>query len=198
MRRTLERRHFLGRATVGRRIAALTLLAGLVASACGSEPPALEPIPATALPGSAAEPVPLDAATLAVDAIEFGELETLLNDAGFVAGTQRLFSRNQGGRRRVLARVLTFETAGGAERYLEWIRTHAEELIGDAVPNTDLDIAAGGTVFEHEPDPCCHNETRIFLAVWSRGSRVFTLEVGGQAARASDVPELIAELDAAV
>jgi hypothetical protein len=198
MRRTLDVRHFLGRATVGRRIAALTLLAGLVASACGSEPPRLEPIPATALPGSAAEPVELDAATLAVEAIDFAELGSLLKDAGFVAGTQRLFSRNQGGRRRVLARVLTFETAGGAERYLQWLRMHADEVIGDAATNADVEIPAGGTVFEHEPDPCCHNETRIFLAVWSRGSTVFTLEVGGQAARASNVPELITGLDAAI
>jgi hypothetical protein len=198
MRRTLDARHFLGRTTVGRRIAALTLLAGLVASACGSEPPRLEPIPATALPGAAAEPVELDAATLAVEAIDFAELESLLKDAGFVAGTQRLFSRNQGGRRRVLARVLAFETAGGAERYLQWLRTHADEVIGDAATNADVEIPAGGTVFEHEPDPCCHNETRIFLAVWNRGSTVFTLEVGGQAASASDVPELSTGLDAAV
>lgn len=183
---------------MGRWTGTLTLLTGLVASACGAEPVVLEPIPATALPGSAAEPVELDAATLAVDAIDLAELESLLEDAGFVAGTQRLFSRSHGGRRRILARVLTFETPGGSERYLEWLRSHADEVIGDAATTADVEIPAGGTVFEHEPDPCCHNETPIFLAVWSRGSTVFTLEVGGQAARASDVPELITGLDAAV
>ena len=56
----------------------------------------------------------------------------------------------------------------------------------------------GGTVYVHEPDPCCHNETRIFLAIWAEGERAITLEIAGQAARASDVTELASRLDAAV
>lgn len=195
---------------MGRRIAVLAFVAGLLA-ACGSDPtvpvpPAgettpvanVDPIPQAALPGRPASPVTLDAPTLALDAVDVSGLETLLQDAGFVAGTQRQFSRTQGGRRRIVARVLTFETPEGAERYLAWLRTNVADVIGKAKPNEQLRAPAGGTVFEHEPNPCCHSETRIFLAAWNRGASVVTLQVDGPAARGSAVPELLSQLDAAV
>src|SRR5262245_30861794 len=210
MRRTPEARHLHGRATMGRRIAALVLAAWLL-SACGSDatvpvpPPheetpivGAEPIPQAALPGRAAAPVTLDAGTLALDAVDVTSLETLLDEAGFVAGTQRQFSRTRAGRRRIVARVLTFETRQGAEQYLKWLRGNADDVIGKAKPNDELEAPAGGTVFEHEPNPCCHSETRIFLAMWSRGRRVVTLEMDGPAARAPAVPGLMSQLDAAV
>ena len=65
-------------------------------------------------------------------------------------------------------------------------------------PSNDLDAPAGGTVFEHEPSPCCHSETRIFLAAWNQGRTVVTLQVDGPAARAPAVPDLVSQLDAAV
>jgi hypothetical protein len=196
---------------VGRRIAALALIAWLLA-ACGSDAtvPAspsshedspvadVDPIPLAALPGRAAAPVTLDAGTLALDAVDVSSLETLLDDAGFVAGTQRQFSRTRGGRRRIVARVLTFETPEGAERYLAWLRGNVADVIGKAEPNDRLRAPAGGTVFEHEPNPCCHNETRAFLALWSRGRHVVTLVMDGPAARAPAVPALVSQLDAAV
>ena len=215
MRRTLEARHFLGRATVGRRTVGSALVAAfsattLIVAACGSEPPGaepvgatgalgvLEPIPATALPGAPADPVNLDAAAIAVDAVDMAGLESLLQGAGFVGGTQRQFSRARAGRRRIMARVLTFETSEGAARYLEWLRGHADEVIGDAARSTELQAPRDGTVFVHEPDPCCHNETRLFLAMWNEGSTVVTIEIGGEGARQSDVPQLLSQLDAAV
>ena len=211
MRRTPEARHLHGRATVGRRIAVLALVAGLLA-ACGSDPTApappqtdqttavgdVEPIPQAALPGRPASPVTLDAGTLASDAVNVSGLQTLLDDAGFVAGTQRQFSRTQGGRRRIVARVLRFQTPEGAERYLAWLETNVADVIGKARPNDRLSAPAGGTVFEHRPNPCCHSETRVFLAAWNRGSSVVTLQIDGPAARASAVPELLSQLDAAV
>src|SRR5262245_1300122 len=169
MRRTPQARHFHGRATVGRRIAAFALVASLL-GACGSDPavpvPAasggnptvadVDPIPQAALPGRPAAPVTLDTGALAQDAVDVSSLEALLQDAGFVGGTQRQFSRTGGGRRRIVARVLTFETPAGAERYLKWLRGNAADVIGKAAPNEELQAPAGGTVFEHEPNPCCH------------------------------------------
>src|SRR5262245_15754519 len=213
MRRTLELRHFRRRATMGRRIAGLALVVGLFATACASDPTvpapphtdqggagvdALDPIPPAALPGHAAAAVTLDAGTLAGDAVDVNELEALLRDAGFVGGTQRQFSRTGAGRRRIVARVLAFESSDGAERYLAWLDEHVDDVIGDAAPNNALAAPDGGTVFEHEPNPCCHSETRIFLAAWNRGRTVVTLQVDGPAARASAVPELVSQLDAAV
>ena len=191
-------------------IVATLLAAALLGSACSAEQPTsgpspittppvvLEPIPATALPGHPADPIDLDAGSVAMDAVDVAGLEALLGKAGFVGGTQRQFSRVRGGRRRIVARVLSFETPGGAAAYVAWLRDHADEVIGDAAPNADLDAPRGGIVFVHQPDPCCHNETRYFLAIWNVGSRVVTTEIAGEGARASDVPELLSQLDAAV
>ena len=165
-------------------IEATLLVAALLGSACATAqptsgprpttapPPVLEPIPATALPGNPADPIDLDAGSVAVDAVNVGGLETLLDEAGFVGGTQRQFSRVRGGRRRILARVLSFETREGAAAYVAWLRDHADEVIGDAAPNTGLDAPRGGIVFVHQPNPCCHNETRNFLAMWREGPTV--------------------------
>jgi hypothetical protein len=190
--------------------AATLLVAALLGSACASEQPtsassgttgpasALEPIPRTALPGHPADPIDLDADSVAVDAVDIAGLEALLDEAGFVGGTQRQFSRVRGGRRRILARVLSFETPGGAAAYVAWLRDHADEVIGDAAPNTGLRAPSRGVVLVHEPNPCCHNETRIFLAMWHRGSTVVTIQIAGEGARESNVPDLLAQLDAAV
>lgn len=198
MPRTPEVRHFHERATVRRTVTAAATMALLVAASCGSEHAQPQPVPVGALPGTASDAVALDVQTVATDAIAFEELEMLLMEAGFTGGSQRLFSKVVGGRRRMLARVLEFETAAGAQRYVAWLSDHVEEVIGDAEVDADVDAPADGTAFVHEPDPCCHNETRTFLVVWTRGERVITLEIGGQAARASSVGELASRLDAAI
>jgi hypothetical protein len=94
--------------------------------------------------------------------------------------------------------VLSFETRAGAAAYVGWLRDHADEVIGDAAPNTSLDAPRGGIVFVHQPNPCCHNETRYFLAMWREGPTVVTIEIAGEGARGSDVPELLSQLDSAV
>jgi hypothetical protein len=186
------------------------LVTGLLVSACASEQPTsppsrttgpahvLDAIPSTALPGNPADPIDLDAATIASDAVDVSALETLLDQAGFVQGTQRQFSRMHGGRRRILARVLAFETREGAALYVAWLRDHGADVIGDAAPNDELRVPRHGIVLVHEPNPCCHNETRYFLAMWHEGSTVVTVEIAGEGARASDVPDLLSQLDAAV
>jgi hypothetical protein len=191
-------------------IVASLLVAALLGSACDSEEPGsassgttgpahvLEPIPPTALPGNSADPTDLDAASIASDAVHVASLEALLDEAGFVGGTQRQFSRVRGGRRRILARVLSFDTPEGAAAYVAWLRDHADEVIGDAAPNAGLRAPSHGVVLVHEPDPCCHNETRMFLAMWHRGSTVVTIQIAGEGARESDVPDLLSRLDAAV
>jgi hypothetical protein len=183
---------------VRRTVIAAASSALLAAASCGSQTVSAPPIPARALPGNASDTVALDVQAVATDATQIRGLETLLTDAGFTGGSQRLFSTVTGGRKRMLARVLEFESAAGADRYVAWLSDHVEEVIGEANADPALQAPGGGTVYVHEPDPCCHNETRIFLAVWTEGDRVVTLEVGGPAARASRVPDLIARLDAAL
>ena len=71
-------------------------------------------------------------------------------------------------------------------------------MIGKAAPSADLRVPSHGVVLVHEPNPCCHNETRMFLAMWHEGSTVVTIQIAGEGARESDVPELLSQLDAAV
>jgi hypothetical protein len=190
------RRRFVGSALA---IAALTTACTARSGPAISPIPqvSLPPIPADALPGAAAAPVQLDAATLAADAADVTGLRALLDQSGFIGGTQRLFSRVQHGRRRLVARELTFASRSGAGDYLGWLGDHVDEVIGDAQLNGNLSIP-DGAVYEHQPNPCCHNDTRIFLAAWGHGDTVLTLEIGGEGARASDVVALVRELDGAV
>ena len=71
-------------------------------------------------------------------------------------------------------------------------------MIGKASPSADLRVPGHGVVLVHEPNPCCHNETRMFLAMWHEGSTVVTIQIAGEGARETDVPELLSQLDAAV
>ncbi|HET7869161.1 MAG TPA: hypothetical protein VFM85_02445 [Actinomycetota bacterium] len=191
---------------MGRRSAGAALLvAGVLAASCGSElqprapgTPRIEPIPAGALPGRAAQPKELDAHEVSMDAVDVDELEALLEGAGFVAGTERRYSRTVGGRRMTLARILVFETARGAKAYLGWLEDHVDDVIGNARPVDGLSVPDGTIVFVHQPNPCCHGETRLVLAAWKHGDTVKTLELGGQVVRTSPVPELISSLDRAV
>lgn len=201
----------MGRRNAEVGIVASLLVTALIGSACATDQPTisappettgpanvLQPIPSTALPGNTADPTDLDASSIASDAVDVAALEALLDQAGFVGGTQRQFSRVHGGRRRILARVLTFETPLGASTYVAWLRDHGDEVIGKAAPSDDLRVPRHGVVLVHEPNPCCHNETRMFLAMWHDGSTVVTIQIAGEGARETDVPELLSQLDAAV
>jgi hypothetical protein len=191
---------------VGRRSAgAVLLVVGVLAASCGSEPqprapsaPRVEPIPAEALPGRAAQPTELDVREISMDAVDVDELEALLESAGFLAGTERRFSRTVGGRRMTLARILVFDTVRGAKAYLGWLEDHVDDVIGNSRPVDGLSVPDGTIVFVHEPNPCCHSETRLVLAAWNEGDTVKTLELGGQVVNTSVVPELISSLERAV
>jgi len=160
--------------------------------------PTIQPIPAEALPGRAAQPKELDAREVSTDAVDVDELEALLESAGFVAGTERRFSRTVGGRRMTLARILVFETVPGAQAYLGWLEDHVDDVIGNARPVDGLSVPDGTIVFVHQPNPCCHSETRLVFVAWKDGDTVKTLEIGGQVVKTSVVPQLISSLERAV
>ncbi len=185
----------------------------LLAAACASPDPdtgpprepsprssdvVLKPIPEGALPGNPAPTLELDLTTLAADAIDAASLEALLADAGFLAGTERRFSETAAGRRRATARVLAFETSAGAERYVEWLADHVQELIGDAEVVRDTRAPSEAIVFVYEPSGCCHLETRVFLGAWRRGSTVVTLKLAGQSVRLGTMIGFASRLDEAV
>lgn len=182
---------------LARRALAVTIIA-LSTVSCGSGTAAPDPVPATALPGEPGEPEEVDASLLASDAIDFAELEALLEDEGFAGGTQRVFAQSQGARqRRSLARVLSFTDADGAQTYLGWLEEHVEEVIGpvDLLDPPDL---PGVAFLALSDSDCCPKATEVYLVAWRRDSTVVTLEVGGDGLDEGLVADLAQDLDAAV
>lgn len=176
----------------------IAVLVGLLLAACGSAAPGPRAIPADALPGVAGEAIRLDAAAVAIGANDTTELETLLADAGFVAGAERSFGQVDGGRKRALARVLVFDQADGARRYVAWLLEHVDELIGDSESLTLPQLPGARFLVVNEPDACCPRETPVYLAAWGSGATVVTLEVGGVGVEPADVKILASQLDAAI
>ncbi|MEX2204127.1 MAG: hypothetical protein WD965_08560 [Actinomycetota bacterium] len=170
----------------------------LLLTACGSAASGPRAIPADALPGVAGEAIRLDAAAVAIDAEDAAELETLLADAGFVAGAERSFGQVDGGRKRALARVLVFDQVDGARRYAVWLEDHLDEVIGGAEPLGPLRLPGARFLVVNEPDACCPRETPVYLAAWGSGTTVVTLEVGGVGVEPADVKALASQLDAAI
>lgn len=184
----------MGQKTLG----VATAIVVLLLAACGSGRPAPQPIPLDALPGEAGGAVRLDASAVAADAIEIAFLEALLDEAGFVGGSERAFGQLEGGRQRALARVLVFDRADGARRYLDWLEEHVDEVIGTARSLEPPDMRGARFLAVHEPSACCPKSTRVYLAAWDDGATVMTLEVGGDGVRPKDVGELAAMLDGAI
>ena len=169
---------------------------GLLVGACGSGAAAPDPIPADALPGEPGEVVELDPTFVAGDAIDDAALEDLLEDAGFAGGTQRVFAQSEGRRKqRSLARVLAFSDADGAERYLDWLEEHVDEVIGTAELLDPPDVPGARFLAVSSGACACPKPTEVYLAAWRDGSTVFTLEVGGEGVDPDDVGALAAELD---
>jgi len=180
------------------RSAIVGMVIALSAVACGSggDPPS--PVAADALPGEAGDVVELDTTFVAGDAIDFAELEGILEDAGFAGGTQRVFAQSQGARQqRSLARVLAFADADGAQAYLDWLEEHVDEVIGTAELLDPPDLPGVAFLALSDSD-CCPKATRVYLVAWRRDSSVLTLEVGGDGVDEDLVAELARDLDGAV
>jgi hypothetical protein len=155
---------------------------GLALLACGSRAVPPPTPPESALSGlRAAAAVELAIDEIASDAVDVDELSALLDDAGFQAAVSRSYSRPHGGIRRVDVRVVRFATEEGAERYLTWIESHAEDVIGDASAATGLQIPRA-SLFLHLPGGCCPKETTVVLAAWRDGQDVVRVLLAGPGA----------------
>lgn len=175
---------------------ALTLVASLALSGCGSNA-AIPTVPGDALPGHAASVVELDAARVASDAVHPQELESVLGDAGFVGGRERTFSDPGPPPHRVQARVMQFGDVEGATTYLDWLRGHTPELIGDVEPQPAPQLLEAFLVHTL-PNACCPKNVPIYLTAWRSGAAVFSLEVAGAAVTRQDVLDLAPAFDLAM
>jgi hypothetical protein len=184
-----------------RRLVAIALVA-VATAGCGSKEggaPATPPatLPASALPQLDARARILDADALAADAFEPGELASLLEDAGYLMGREREFSGKSPTFDHVVARTLLFEDPDGAGVYLAWMRAHADEVLGKAVPAKTVVPGSAGAAYKLVRCGTCKKELPTYLAGWRRGRTVFWLLAAGSGAD-SRFPTLLQQYDEAV
>ena len=135
--------------------------------------------------------------TLASDASDPRSLASLLEDAGFRAGSERTYSGPGEGFSLAVTRVLAFDDPDGAEAYLDWLREHPTDLIGDAEMVDPLDLPGAPFLTVHLPNGCCPKEVPIYLSAWRRGPSVVSLRVSGRGLERDAVQDLADRLDAA-
>jgi hypothetical protein len=169
-------------------------LVGLTLLACSAQavpPPTPSETAVSGLRAAAAVELALD--EIASDAVDVAELRALLDDAGFQAAVSRSYSKLRGAVRRVDVRVVRFATEDGAERYLAWLESHAEDIIGDASPATGPEIPRA-SLFLHLPGGCCPKETPVVLAAWRERHDVVRVLVAGPSADVSAAAEYVADV----
>ena len=186
-------------------------LGTLLLAACASTVPATQrpsrtavaasPVPglsATALPGYVLHASTLDAPSLSADALDGSALEELLGGAGFQTGTERRFTARHRPLTEVVARVLRFTSADGAQTYVSWLGDHGADLMGSLTRVAEAPDLPDAVAFTHGISGCCTKDTFGYFVAWTRGSYAITLQVGGPAAGARSAAPLAHELDTRV
>jgi hypothetical protein len=176
------------------------LIVGFVLIACGRAPaaPSASPIPTPAVDAltglralSASE---LGSDEVAADAVDADRLLTLLDEAGFVSAVGRAYSRPRGPVRRVDVRVVRFATVDGAERYLTWLESHADDVIG-AAEAVRASPGSTTTLFLHLQGGCCPHDQATALAAWRDGRDVVRVIVSGPGADETTVPGYVSSVE---
>ncbi len=174
-------------------VLALTLLACARAQEVEPRPP--ETLDASALPGLRSRERSLDAAAVAEDA-GTPALAGLLDDAGYLIGSEREFFGHTRTFSHVVARVLRFGDPEGAARFLDWVRSHPEAVLGRARAGEPPRLGRSPLLFEL--GPCgCHAEVPTFLAAWQRDVSVLWLLVAGPGVTHTTVDSLARDFDRA-
>ncbi len=178
-----------------KRVAALALV--LLLCDCGhqtaveSRPPPT--LPASALPGLNSRTRSLDAAAIAVD-VGWAALKGVLQNAGYIAGSEREFFGRTQTFTHVVARVLLFRDPSGAMTLLAWLRSHADVVLGRAVKGEALPLGESPMLFSL--GSCgCHAEVPTFFAAWQRGATVFWLVAAGPGATRAAIGSLALTFD---
>jgi hypothetical protein len=152
-------------------------------------------LPAGAVAGARASTGPIDAETLAADALAPEDLLHLIEDAGFADGVERSFGGARGPLDLVVARSLAFADDAGADAYLSWLHDHVSDILGSSEPLRAPGLPSGALFVRHLPDGCCPKEVPVFLTAWRRGNVVLFLKASGRAARPEPVTRLATAFD---
>jgi hypothetical protein len=184
-----------------KRIGILLLLAAALAG-CGESDEAAAPAPPTlaggALPDLESRTRTLDAEAVADDSLEPEQLAAVLDDASFQRGSEREFFGKTKTFDHVVARILRFADAEGADRYLGWFGEHPDDFLGTSGPAEVETPGDSGVVFRLVPCGSCKKELPTFLAGWRHGAVVATLLASGSGANEERFAALARELDEAV
>jgi hypothetical protein len=154
----------------------------VVLEACSSprtSTPSAPVLPADALPGHPTAVRALTAEGLASDAIDPAAALSVLEGAGFLAGSARSFAVPGRRVRTVQTRVLRFSSTAGAGRYLAWLEANVRSIVGSGRFQDGAPLPSSGFVFVHEPGGCCPKEQPVALGVWCRGGVVLWVEAIG-------------------
>lgn len=176
----------------------LLVLVVTVAACARDAAPVPAGLPADALPGMKSEVAVLGVGALARDALDPSGLEELLGEMGYVSGRQRTFSGPGERFSLAITRVLSFESALGAGRYVSWLRAHPEDLLGGARTLDPLDLPGSPFLMTHLPGGCCPKAVPIYLSAWQRGPTVLFLKASGRQADIAAFEDLAEELDVVV
>ena len=179
------------------------LVLGLVAG-CGAEEesasttPGPPTLPASALPDLEQRARALGLEALAADSLEPEPLRQLLDESGYVTGSEREFSGKTPTFDHVIARTLVFEDMKGADAYLGWLGTHGHDFLGRA-DSAKLTLPGNsGVGFTLAACGTCKKELPTFLAGWRRGATVLSLLASGSGANPERFGALARELDGTV
>jgi hypothetical protein len=151
-------------------------------AACAGEPLTPQAVPPGDVGGLAPATTSIvTAEDVAAEALDTDDLSGVLDMAGFQVGVRRSYVGGGPAIRRVDLRILNFESVGGAELYLAWLRSHVTEVIGDVEDRSRM-LFDDVPVYVHVPDGCCPREPAVALAAWSRGPQVVRVLIAGASA----------------
>lgn len=170
----------------------------IMLSSCADVAPVPPVLSADALPGMESEVAVLGAGALARDALDPSGLEDLLGDMGYISGLQRTFSGPGERFSLAITRVLVFESADGAGRYVSWLRAHPEDLLGGARTLDPLDLPGSPFLMSHLPGGCCPKDVPIYVSAWQRETTVLFVKASGRQADIAAFEDLAKELDVVV
>ena len=175
------------------------LLAAAVLAGCGSAPEELRPpLGEDTLPTLTARDRALPTDALAADAFDPDALAALLERAGYRDGRERELSGRTETLDHVVARVLRFRDAAGADLYLDWVAGHTGELVGPMRVVAPLPTGERALLYELVPCATCKKELPTLLAVWRQRSLVGSVLASGRGADRTTLAPLVHEADAAV
>jgi hypothetical protein len=151
--------------------------------------------PRVELPGFRPGPIStLSPDQVAADALDREELTTLLETNGFAGATVQAHSAGVNGPiRTVRIEVISFDEPVGADTYLGWLRTHAEDLFGQVRIESIRDLPVA-FVLAHDPEGCCSKEQSVWVAAWRNGTDAIWIRVIGPDVRRGRVGRLVERL----